>query len=165
MIANRPQLFALAVLLAASCTAEDRNSGGRSVGAGGKADGTSDQLEVVTHTPVAKLVADVACIESFNAENESNGVRLYFKASSYSDARDIMDSGLTTTFLGGGETCVSGGGTLPYAVVGLYDNATTINAAIVGAGGFKEALVVFYNRDALDDAFRANTVHALEDIE
>ena len=163
MIAHRSQLFALVVVLAA-CTTNEPNPGG-TTGGGGKADGASEQLEVRARTPVATLVADVACIESFNAENESNGARLYFHPSSYGDARDIMDGGLTTTFLGGGETCVSGGGTLPYAAVGPYDSATKINAAITAAGGYKEVLVAFYNRDALDEAFRANTVRALEDIE
>jgi hypothetical protein len=129
------------------------------------ADGTSEELEVVTRTPVASLVAEVACIESFNAENESNGVRLFYHSSSFGDARAIMARGLTTTFLGRGETCVSGGGTLPYVVVGTFDSATEIHAAIMKAGGYREALVIFYSHTALDDAFRANTVRALEAIE
>lgn len=153
------------LLLVASCATDTPTDDGNLPGGGGKEDGVSQQIEVRARTGVAKLVANIACIESFNAENESTGARLYYHADSYAAARAILDTGLTTTFLGNGETCVPGGGTLPYAVVGPFDSTAKINAAIAAAGGYKEALVVFYNRDDLDAAFRAATTRALDRVE
>jgi hypothetical protein len=113
-------------------------------------------------TPVARLEARVACVESFNAESESNGVRLWFHPDSYPAAAEIQESGLSTPFVTGGASCSDG---LPRVVVGQFDNGAEIHAAVIDAGGYEEVVVQFYNRDDLDAAFHANTALALDELD
>ena len=149
-------------LLVFGCTAADSTGGPDPSPPGGKGDGSTTQLEVVVRTPVARLQARIACVESFNAESESNGVRLWFHPDSYPDAAAIQETGLSTPFVSGGGNCSDG---VPRVTVGQFDTAAQIHAAVVDAGGYEEVVVQFYNRDDLDAAFHANTALALDELD
>jgi hypothetical protein len=155
-------LFASLLMLGA-CASEPTGSTADQGGpGGGKADSTTTSLEVVVRTPARKATLKVACIESFNFENESNGMSLFFHSSSYPTAAGLKSQGLTTMVPAGGAACERDGSNLPYVEVAQFDSAADINAKIMAAGGYVEAEVVFYNYSDLSEAFRAETAASVD---
>ncbi len=100
-------------------------------------------LAVKFNVSVVKTNLKVACVESVNSEGESSGVYYFVEHSDFPEYNSIRQTGLTSLYV----AKLNCGAGLTQVSVGEYTKAKDIEDAIVKAGGFVKAGVVFYNED------------------